>query len=133
MKILRKIHGPIKDNNIWGLRYNHELYQLYNEPDRMKVITSGRLRWLGQLFRNQKQNPCRKLTSHKPEGVRRVGRPAIRWLDSIEEDLKIMGFRNWRRETQDRGQLREIVEEAKVRCGLQRQQRKTEVFDTTAV
>jgi hypothetical protein len=91
MKILRNIHGSIKDNNIWGLRYNHELY---NEPDRMKVITSGRLRWLGQLFRNQGQNPCRKSTSHKPEGIRGVGRPAIRWLDSIEEDLKIMGFRN---------------------------------------
>jgi hypothetical protein len=62
--------------------------------------------------------PCRKLTLHKPEGIRRVGRPAIRWLDSIEEDLKIMGFRNWRRKTQDRYQWRAIVEEAKVRCGL---------------
>jgi len=84
----------------------------------MKVIKSGRLRWLGHLFRMQEQNPCRKLTLHKPEGTRRVGRPAIRWLDSIEEDLKIMGVRNWRRKTQDRDQWRAIVEEAKVHCGL---------------
>jgi hypothetical protein len=41
---------------------------------------------------------------HKPEGTRRVGRPASRWLDSIEEDLKIMGVRNWRRKSLDRGQ-----------------------------
>jgi hypothetical protein len=31
-----------------------------------------------------------------PEGTRRVGRPAIRSLNSAEEDMKKMGFRNWR-------------------------------------
>jgi hypothetical protein len=45
----------------------------------MNVIKLGRLRWLGQLFRVQEQNPCRKLILHKPEGTRRVGRPAIGW------------------------------------------------------
>jgi hypothetical protein len=34
------------------------------------------------------QNPYRMLTLHKPEGTRRVSRPAIKWLDPIEEDLK---------------------------------------------
>jgi hypothetical protein len=83
----------------------------------MKVIKSGRLRWLGHLFRMQEQNPCRKLTLHKSEGTQRVGRPAIRWLDSIE-DLKVMGVRNWRRKTHDRDQWRAVVEEARVHCGL---------------
>jgi hypothetical protein len=63
----------------------------------MKVIKSGRLRWLEHLFRMQEQDPCSKLALHKPEGTGRVGRPAIRWLHSIEEDLKITGVRNWRR------------------------------------
>jgi hypothetical protein len=31
-RISGKIYGPIKENSIWRLRYNHELYQLYNEP-----------------------------------------------------------------------------------------------------
>jgi hypothetical protein len=78
------------------LRYN---YELYNKPDIMKMVNSGRLRWLGHLFRMQEQNPCRKLTVHKPEDTQRVGRPAIRWLDSIKENMKIMGVRNWRRKT----------------------------------
>jgi hypothetical protein len=33
-----------------------------------------------------------KLTVHAPEGTRRVGRPAVRWLDSVEADLKTMSL-----------------------------------------
>jgi hypothetical protein len=71
--LLKRIYGPVKESGIWRSRYNHELYKLYNEPDIVKVIKVGRLRWLGHLFRMQEQNPCRKLTPHKPEGARRVG------------------------------------------------------------
>jgi hypothetical protein len=98
--------------------YNHELYKLYNEPGLLKIIKYGRLRWLGHLFIMQEQNPCRKLNLNKPEGTRRVGKPAVRRLDSIEGDVKIMVVRNWRRKTQDRDQWRAIAEEAKVHCGL---------------
>jgi hypothetical protein len=77
-RILRRIYGPMKENSMWRARYNHEIYKLYNEPDIVRVIKVGLLRWLGHLFRMQKQNPCRNLTVHKPEGTRRVGRPAIR-------------------------------------------------------
>lgn len=31
-KILRKIFGPVMDGGAWRIRYNHELYQLYQEP-----------------------------------------------------------------------------------------------------
>jgi hypothetical protein len=117
-RILRRIYGPVKENDIWKLRYNHELYKLYNELDTVKVIKVGRLRWLGHLYRTQAQNPCRKSTLHKPDGNPRAGRPAVRWLDSVEEDLKTMGVRNWRRKTQDRDQWRAIVKETKVHHGL---------------
>jgi hypothetical protein len=57
------------------------------------VINTGRLRSLGYLCRMLEQDPCRKLTLRKPEPIR----PAVvRWLDSVEEDLKVMGVRNWR-------------------------------------
>jgi hypothetical protein len=94
-RILRKIYRPTEVNSIWRSRYNHELHRLCNEPHIMKVIKFSKLRWLGHIFRMQEQNACRKLTLQKPQGTRRVGRSAIRWLDSIEEDLKIMGVRNW--------------------------------------
>jgi hypothetical protein len=82
-----RIYGPIKEHGVCRSRSNHELYKLCNEPAIVKVIKVGRLKWLGQLFRTHEQNPCRKLALHKPEGAPWVGRPAIRWLDSVEEDL----------------------------------------------
>jgi hypothetical protein len=48
----------------------------------------------GQLFRMQELDPCRKLTLLKPEGNRRVGKPKLGWLESVEEDVKNMGTRN---------------------------------------
>jgi hypothetical protein len=47
-----------------------------------------------------------------------VGKSALRWLDSVEGDLKSMGVTNWRRKSQDRDQWREIIKEAKVHHGL---------------
>ena len=57
------------------------------------------VRWLGCLLlhSNARTDPCRKLTLLKPEGNRRVGKPQLRWLESVEENLKNMGVRNWRR------------------------------------
>jgi hypothetical protein len=61
------------------------------------VIKIGRLWRLEHLFRMHELDRCRKLTLLKPEGNRRVGKPEVRWLESVEEDLKQMGVRNWRR------------------------------------
>jgi hypothetical protein len=47
---LRKIHGSICDNGRWRIRYNNELYQLFDEPDIIKEIKARRVRWLGHLF-----------------------------------------------------------------------------------
>jgi hypothetical protein len=73
------------------------------------VFKVGRLRWLEQVFRMQEQGPYRKLTLHKPEGTRRVGRPATRWLDSSEEDLTTTGVRGLSRKSRDRNQWRVFV------------------------
>jgi hypothetical protein len=63
----------------------------------------------GTTVQNAGAEPLQELTLHKPEGTRRVGRPAIRCLYSAEDGSKTMGFRNWRRKSQDRDQWRAIV------------------------
>ena len=36
-----------------------------------------------------------------------MGKPKLRWLQSVEERLNNMGVENWRRKLQDREQLEE--------------------------
>jgi hypothetical protein len=95
------------------------IYALYDELDIVKVIKIGRLKWLGRLLRMQELDSCRKLTVLKPEGTRRVGKPKLKWLESVAGELKDF-LSNWRRKSQDRAQWRTVLEEAKFHQGLER-------------
>jgi hypothetical protein len=48
-KILRRIYGPICEEDIWKSRYNDEVYQLYGETDLVTAIKKTRLRWAGHI------------------------------------------------------------------------------------
>jgi hypothetical protein len=44
---------------------------------------------------------------------RKLGRPKVRWLDDVQEDLREMGIEGWRRKAQDRDQWSRIAQEGK--------------------
>jgi hypothetical protein len=71
------------------------------------------LRWLGHLYRCEKSNPCKKLTYTKPEGVRERGRPPVRWMDAVEQDLHTLGIRGRENIALDRSRWRGIVKGGK--------------------
>jgi hypothetical protein len=55
----------------------------------------------------------KEVTEWKPHSSRPAGRPRLRWLDQIEEDLKKMKVRNWIEKCKDRRLWNEIVKQAK--------------------
>jgi hypothetical protein len=43
-KILRRIYGPVNEGGRWRIRYNDELYRLFNESEIVKEVKSRRVR-----------------------------------------------------------------------------------------
>ncbi|XP_039299202.1 uncharacterized protein LOC120355027 [Nilaparvata lugens] len=117
-KILRKIYGPIFSNGEWRIRTNQELRELFGNPDIVSEIKVRRLSWLGHLERMSDSRSAKKVHRMNPGGRRLKGRPRMRWIDDIENDLKEMGIRGWRRKVQDRDEWRGILRKAKTLNGL---------------
>jgi hypothetical protein len=72
------MYSPINDNGIWRTKYSNELYLLYDELDKVKVIKIGQWKWLGHLFGMPELDTYRKLTLLKPECTRLVGKRKLR-------------------------------------------------------
>jgi len=50
--------------------------------------------------------------------TRPVGRPRLRWMDQVEEDLKGMKIVGWRAKFEDRQEWNRIVEQTETHPGL---------------
>jgi hypothetical protein len=45
----------------------------------------------------------KKVFLGKPDERRKAGKPKLRWLNCIENDLKLTGVKRWRKEAEDIG------------------------------
>jgi hypothetical protein len=57
----------------------------------------------------------KKIFLGKPAGRRKAGKPKLRWLDSIENDLKSTGVKRWRKKAEDRSVWAVILKETLVK------------------
>jgi hypothetical protein len=114
-KILRKIYGPKCEQGVWRIRTNLELQNVYRSPDIVTEIKVRRLKWLGHIIRMDGARMAKKVFVSSPEGRRDIGRPKLRWLDDVEDDIKAVGIRRWRIKEQDRSEWTAIKTEAKVK------------------
>ena len=117
-KVLRKIFGPVMEHGQWRHRYNHEIYNIYGEPDVITDIKIGRLRWAGHVVRMDDATQPKRLTFSHPQGRRRPGRPRLRWLDGVHKDAVILGLRDWRMRAGNRVEWRRTLDSAKAHTGL---------------
>jgi len=118
-KILRKIYGPTQNpDGTWRINANDELRQRMKQEDIIKFIKSQIPRWVAHVMRMENTRTTRKMTEWKPYKTRPVGRPRLRWMDQVEEDLRRMKITGWRVKIEDRQLWNRIVEQTKTHPGF---------------
>jgi hypothetical protein len=65
---LRKIYGPVKDQDNWRIRTNSELDTLTGGVKIVHYIKAQRLRWFGHIQRIEDERMVKKLTKWFPVG-----------------------------------------------------------------
>ncbi|XP_066903801.1 uncharacterized protein [Halyomorpha halys] len=115
-KILCKIFGAVKVDQIWRRRTNQELKVLYKEPDVVQFVRFSRLRWAVHVARMVESDLPRKMVTVVIHGARRRGRPRLRWSDGVSGDARtMMGVMNWKAAAQDRNDWWRLMQEARTR------------------
>ena len=50
-KILRRIYGSLVEHEIWRIRSNQEMWELWKDPDIVGDIVKKKLEWIGHVIR----------------------------------------------------------------------------------
>jgi hypothetical protein len=102
-RVLRKICGPTQDNDgTWRIKTNAELQTLIKKENIVRLIKSQSLQWASHVIRMDPLRTVKKLTEWELCLSRPVGKPRLRWIDQVEEDLRKTKLRNWREKCKDR-------------------------------
>jgi hypothetical protein len=96
---LRKIYSSIKDQEGWRIGTNDEVQVMYRKTNIVTIILVIRLERTGHLVRMSVDRTVKKVFLGKPDGRSKAGRPKLRVLDCIENDLKSMGVKEMEEES----------------------------------
>jgi hypothetical protein len=112
-KILRKIFGPTRENQMWRIKTNDELDKLIKHHNIINYIKAQRLSWFGHVQRMPASSTVKKIFKWTPLSTKSKGRPKQRWENNIIQDIRQMKIKNWTTCVQDRATWKNIVEKAK--------------------
>jgi hypothetical protein len=108
----------MQKNGVWRKRHNHELYELFNESDIVKYIKINRLGWAGHVIHMDNSRTVKKVFNTKPIGIRKTGRPKLRWEDDVIQDVKSLGVKNWRNVAMEKESWQKLLRKARAHVGL---------------
>ena len=69
----------------------------------------------------RQQNSKTKILNTKLDGVRRVGRPKMRWEEGVDQDMRMLEVKNWKKVTLDRDEWGKLLKKARAHQGLSSQ------------
>jgi len=86
-KILRRIFGPTKENQIWRVKTNEGLDKLIKHKNIINYIKAQRLNWFGHVQRIPDTRTVKEIFNWKPLTERSQGIPKYGWEDNITQDI----------------------------------------------
>jgi hypothetical protein len=104
--------------DIWRIRNNTELDHLISGADIVRFIKAQRIKWLGRVQRKDTSRIAKRILEWKPMSSRRLGRPRLRWLDDVCDDLKVLKVKNWKELAVNRKAWNDLSEKEKTDKGL---------------
>ena len=117
-KVVRRICGPVSEMGEWRLRNNQEIERELEGEDIVRFIKYLRLGWVGHVERMTDSRMPKRMLYAQVFGTRRIGRPRKRWIDDVEEDLRLIHIEGWRRKARNREEWRRVCRQAKAHPGL---------------
>jgi hypothetical protein len=117
-KIIRRIYGPVNQGKECRIRNNEEIENIIRKKDIVRFMKARRISWFGQVERMEDSRMPKRVMREKIYIRRKRGRPQVRWLDDVQEDLQEMWIEEWRKKAQDRDQWWRIAQEDKAHVGL---------------
>ena len=107
----------------WGMakRYNYELYEIFNEPNSVDYIKVNRLAWQGTWCVWTVIGLLRKYSTPKPDGARSVGILELWGEDGVDQDMRILGIKNWKKVVLNRDEWAQLLKKARAHQGLSSQ------------
>jgi len=84
-------------------------------------IVFKRLAWAGHLVRMNNYRTLKKIFKTKPDGARSAGRSKLRLEDGVEQDMRILGVKNWKKVALNRDEWAQLLKKARAHQGLSSQ------------
>jgi hypothetical protein len=81
----------------------------------VNVIKIRRLEWLGHVVRMNETRSVKRIFQGKLEGRRGRGRPGLRWINDVEDDLRELDVKRWRMKALEREEWASIIKGAKAK------------------
>jgi len=63
----------------------------------------------------------KKIFNTKPDGARSVGRPKLRWGDGVDQDMRILVVKNWKKVALNRDEWAKLLKKARAHHRLSSQ------------